>query len=57
MHKTIFGLAAVALMAVMVGSVMKSTPTGAQATAPAASAFELMSQSTDLPVSPGYDAF
>jgi hypothetical protein len=57
MHKTVFGLVAVALMAVMVASVMKSTPTGAQATKPAASALELMSTSTNLPVAPAYDAF
>ena len=57
MHKTIFGLAAVALMAVMVASAMESTPTGAHASKPAASAYELMAQATDLPVAPAYDAF
>jgi hypothetical protein len=56
MHKTIFGLIAIALMAVMVASVMESSLTGAHArksgvAAPEmVSAFELMSRATNLPV-------
>jgi hypothetical protein len=57
MYKTVFGLVAVALIAVMVASVMESTPTGAHASKPAASAYELMSKSMNLPVAPAYDAF
>ena len=57
MYKTVFGLVAVALMAVMVASAMESTPTGAQPSKPAASAYELMAKSTNLPVAPAYDAF
>jgi hypothetical protein len=62
MHKTLFGLAAVALIALMVASVMESTPTGAHARKAAvaapemASALDLMSRAPNLPVTVA-DAF
>ena len=62
MHKTVFGLVAVALMAALVASVMESTSTGAHATKAAiaapemVSAFDLMARATNLPVTVA-DAF
>jgi hypothetical protein len=62
MHKTVFGLIAVAVMAVMVASVMESTSTGAHANKAAVaapemtSALDLMSRATNLPVTVA-DAF
>jgi hypothetical protein len=61
MHKTVFSLIAIALMAAMIASVMESTATGAQATKAVSapemvSAFDLMSRATNLPVTVA-DAF
>jgi hypothetical protein len=63
MHKTVFGLIAIGLMALMVASVMESSPSGAHAKRAAVaapemvSAFELMARATNLPVTLTSDAF
>jgi uncharacterized membrane protein YozB (DUF420 family) len=56
MRKIALAFAALALIAVTLTSVMKSTPTGAQSPEATVSILEMMSQATDLPVAPHADA-
>jgi hypothetical protein len=55
-RKTTLAFAAIALIAITTMSVMKSTPTGAQAPEPMVSVLEMMSQATGLAVAPTPDA-
>ena len=55
MRKTLLAIAVMAMLD-SIASVMKSTPTGAQAPDATVSVLKLMSQAVNLPVAPAYDA-
>jgi hypothetical protein len=55
-RNTALAFAAIAVLAMTAMSVMKSTPTGAQAPDAAVSVLEMMTQTTDLPIAPAPDA-